>query len=257
MTVGLTRDEMLRHLETLLDSALAGEAPPPGIDPNILAAAIAGGEEDDGSRQCDSYALWTAMTGLTQEIKLQGRAFQELNHTLAAQTEKVADELRAVYADRERNLQREAERRCRREILNALIDLRDRLGRGHESVRARELAIAAAKASARPGWWERLLRKPAVEDPLATEALSALVRGYELGIERLDQTLDEFNAREIRCEGESFDPRRMNAIETEESGDVPSGTVLEVYRTGYEWNGEVFRPAQVKVSREPAQADPE
>ena len=84
------------------------------------------------------------------------------------------------------------------------------------------------------------------------EATAALVRGYELGIERLDQTLDEFNAREIQCQGESFDPRRMNAIESMESDEVPPGTVIEVYRSGYEWNGEVFRPAQVKVSRAPA-----
>ena len=44
----------------------------------------------------------------------------------------------------------------------------------------------------------------------------------------------------------------MNAIESEESATVSPGTVLEVYRSGYEWNGEVFRPAQVKVSRAPA-----
>jgi molecular chaperone GrpE (heat shock protein) len=43
----------------------------------------------------------------------------------------------------------------------------------------------------------------------------------------------------------------MNAIESEESATVPGDTVLEVYRSGYEWNGEVFRPAQVKVSRVP------
>ena len=41
----------------------------------------------------------------------------------------------------------------------------------------------------------------------------------------------------------------MNAIDKEESAVVPEGTVLEVYRTGYEWSGEVFRTAQVKVSR--------
>ena len=75
---------------------------------------------------------------------------------------------------------------------------------------------------------------------------------YELGVERLDQTLEEFNAHEIRCQGESFDPRRMNAIESEPSDTVPPGVVLEVYRSGYEWSGEVFRPAQVKVSRAPA-----
>ena len=44
----------------------------------------------------------------------------------------------------------------------------------------------------------------------------------------------------------------MNAIESEESATVAPDTVLEVYRSGYEWNGEVFRPAQVKVSRTPA-----
>ena len=77
----------------------------------------------------------------------------------------------------------------------------------------------------------------------AAEKLAALTKGYELGLERLDQTLAEFNAREIRCEGQPFDPRRMNAIDKEESTRVPEGTVLEVYRSGYEWNGEVFRPA--------------
>ena len=87
--------------------------------------------------------------------------------------------------------------------------------------------------------------------------MGALVRGYELGIERLDQTLDEFNAREIRCQGESFDPRRMNAIDSEESATVAPDTVIEVYRSGYEWDGEVFRPAQVKVSRAPAGASHE
>jgi hypothetical protein len=250
MTAGLGRDEILRRFEALLDSALASEASPAGIDAEILSLAMGDGE--DGERRCDSYALWTAMTALTQENKLQGRAFQELSRTLAAQAEKIAEELRAVYAERERIVQRDAERRSRREALSALIDLRDRLGRGRESVRVRELEIAGA---ARAGWWTRVFGKQAA-DP-AADALGALIRGYELGIERLDQTLAEFNAREIRCQGESFDPRRMNAVESEESAAVPGGTVLEVYRSGYEWNGEVFRPAQVKVSRAPASPNKE
>jgi molecular chaperone GrpE len=257
MTAGMDRDEILRRFEALLDSALAAEPPPAGIDAGILSAVMAGedgaapdGTTPDQDLSCDSYALWTAMTALTQETKLQGRAFQELNHTLAAQTEKIAEELRAVYAERERTLQREIERRCRKEALNALIDLRDRLGRGRESVRARQVEIAAGARGPR---WTRWFGKRAA-DPVG-ETLGALIRGYELGMERLDQTLDEFNAREIRCQGEAFDPRRMNAIESEESDAVPGGTVLEVYRSGYEWNGEVFRPAQVKVSRAPGNVD--
>ena len=240
------RDEILRRFEALLDSALASEEPPSGIDAEILSSVMAG--EDEESQRSDSYALWTAMTALTQEIKLQGRAFQELNHTLAAQTEKIGEELRAVYAERERALQKEAERRSRRDSLRAFIDLRDRLGRGLTAARVHEQALAGAP---RLGWWARVFGKQPASNAGA-EALSALIRGYELGVERLDQTLDEFNVREIRCAGESFDPRSMNAIESEESGDVPGGTVMEVYLSGYEWNGEVFRPAQVKVSRLPA-----
>ena len=246
MTAHLDRAQILSRFEALLDSALAAEPPPAGIDAEILLAAIEGGNKAD-ERLCDSYALWAAMTALTQEIKLQGRAFQDLTLTLGAQPEKIAAGLRVLYAERERTLQRDAERRCRREILASLIDLRDRLERGRELVRAREASIALA---AQPGWWARMSGKP-TPDPVM-EAIIALVRGYELGVERLDQTLAEFHAREIRCLGESFDPRLMNAIESQESSDVATGVVLEVYRSGYEWNGEVFRPAQVKVSRAPA-----
>ena len=246
MTMGADRGEIVRRFEALLDSALNGDDLPAGLDADILESVLNGSPQPADAR-CDSYALWAAMTALTQEIKLQGRAFQELNRTLAAQTEKVAEELRAVYAERERALRRETERRCRRDILGGLIDLRDRLARGRESVRVREKEMADAERS---GWLRKIFsRQP---ESAAAGAVSALIRGYELAIERLDQTLEEFNAREIRCEGEAFDPRRMNAIDSEESATVPPDTVLEVYRSGYEWDGEVFRPAQVRVSRPPA-----
>jgi hypothetical protein len=259
MMPGTDREEIVRRFEALLDAALASENPPAGIDADILesvlndssdqAAPDQAANAQDNARACDSYALWAAMTALTQEIKLQGRAFQELNHTLTAQTERIADELRTVYAEREQALRRETERRSRKDVLGALIDLRDRLARGRESARVPEEEIAAAD---RAGWLPRMLRKTFSRQPAAA-AVGALIRGYELGIERLDQTLDEFNAREIRCRGESFDPRRMNAIDSEESATVAPGTVIEVYRSGYEWDGEVFRPAQVKVSRAPSE----
>jgi molecular chaperone GrpE len=150
-------------------------------------------------------------------------------------------------AERERDLLRETERRCRKEVLGVLIDLRDRLGRGLESVRASQAGISRA---APRGWRARIFPRPPDEGTGAT--IAALKKGYELGLERLDQTLQEFNALEIPCAGQAFDPRRMNAIDRQESVAVPEGTVIEVYRSGYEWNGEVFRPAQVKVSYVPA-----
>ena len=242
----MSREELLRRFEQWLDVALAAEEPPRGVDAEILAALAGDSEGRAQTAPAATYSLWAAMTTLTQEVKLQGRSFKELNDTLGAQASRMAE--------RERELPREIERRCRKEVLGVLIDLRDRLGRGLESVRASEVEIA--KVAARQGWRARVLARFGGPNDDAADAmpatLAALKKGYELGLERLDQTLDEFNAREIPCEGQAFDPRRMNAIDRQESSAVPEGTVIGGYRSGYEWNGEVFRPAQVKVSRVPA-----
>ena len=58
MTAGIDRDEILRRFEALLDSALTSEAPPSGIDAEILSSVMAGGEDgaDRSTRHCDSYA---------------------------------------------------------------------------------------------------------------------------------------------------------------------------------------------------------
>jgi molecular chaperone GrpE (heat shock protein) len=111
-----------------------------------------------------------------------------LNNTLGSQASQMAE--------RERDLLRETERRCRKEVLGVLIDLRDRLERGLESVRASEAEISKA---ARRGWCARIFSRPG--EDAADTTLAALKKGYELGLERLDQALEEFNAREIPCEG--------------------------------------------------------
>ncbi len=247
----LGREEILRRFTGLLDRALSSEEPPPGIDSELLAAVTAGTEEGDG---CDSYALWAAMTTLAQEVKLQGRSFKELSDSVGAQPARTAEEIRAAFEqarEREREVQRATEYRCRKDALGVLMDLRDRMARGLEAVRGGEAEIAR---SGKAGWfarWFAARNVPRPGDP-TTAMLSALTKGYELSIERLDHALGEWNAHEIRCQGEIFDPKRMNAIDREESQAVPEGTVLEVYRSGYEWNGELFRPAQVKVAYAPA-----
>ena len=282
------REEILRRFEEWLDGALGAEDPPRGVDAELLAALAGANEGGTRPEPADAYSLQAAVTALAQEVKLQGRSFKELNETLGSQAERMSERERDLLRESER---RETERRCRKEILGVLIDLRDRLGRGLESVRAAE---AEMPKTAPRGWlarWFGRPRSPEGEDPAAAAppgtsarprsrvgddpagatsagtsarprsregddpagaTLAALKKGYELGLERLDQTLWESNAREIPCQGLPFDPRRMNAVDRQESSTVPEGTVIEVYRSGYEWNGEVFRPAQVKVACAPA-----
>lgn len=241
----MNRVEIVRRFEQWLDETLSAEAPPEGIDAELLATLTGDNPDprDEPDAHTDSYALWSAVTALTQEVKLQGRAFKELHSTLGTEATRAAEDVRAAYREREREIQREAERRCRKEILSALIELRDSLGRGLESVRAVESDVRKRPPR---NWLTRIVKASAEE--ATSETLSALTKGYELGLGRLDQVLEDFNVHEIVCEGQPFDPRRMNAIDREPSGDVPEGTVLAAYRRGYEWNGEVFRAAHVKVS---------
>ena len=238
-----SREQIVSRFEKWLDEVLAREEPPEGVEAEILSALATGASEAEQARdETSSYALWSALTALSQEIKLQGRAFKELAATLDSQSVRTGEEIRAAYRDRESDLQRETERRCRKQILGSLIDLHDRLARGLQSAKAN----AEFPRTSRQKSLFRIFAKSGADRSEA--ALAALIKGYELGLERLDQTLEDFHARPIRSLGQSFDPRSMNAIERENSDELPEGTVLEVYREGYEWNGEVFRPAEVKVS---------
>jgi len=242
--VSANRTEILSRFESWLDRVLETEAPPSGLDAEVL--SMIRGEDEQASDELDSYALWAAMTALTQEIKLQGRTFQELNRTVDGQAARIADELRAVQRERERDLQRETERRVRKEMLNTLIDIQDRLQHGLEAGRAARKKLSSASPQ---GWWARVRQGPPSADTL--ELTEALIKGYELSMERIVQALSDADARQMRCQNAVFDPKRMNAIDRAQSSGVVPGTVLEVYRNGYEWNDEVLRPAQVKVSVAP------
>ena len=249
-TGSMSRDEIVRRFERWLDETLSAEESPEGIDAELLATLTSDTTDPPtkADAHTDSHALWSAVTALTQEVKLQGRAFKDLHSALGVEAKGAAEEVRAAYREREREIQRQAEHRCRKEILGALIDVRDALGRGVESVRSIESDV---KKRPPRNWLMRIVRAPD-EAVTTTETVSALTKGYELGLERLDQVLEDFNVHGIVCEGQPFDPRRMNAIDREPSDDVPEGTVLEVYRSGYEWSGEVFRAAHVKVSCAPS-----
>jgi molecular chaperone GrpE len=61
--------------------------------------------------------------------------------------------------------------------------------------------------------------------------------------------LGRMDVQPVHCLGQPFDPLAMNAVDIGETDVEPEGTVLAVFRMGYRWRGEVFRPAEVKVAR--------
>jgi molecular chaperone GrpE len=241
--MSLNREEILRRFEAWLDQVLASEDPPQGIAAELLSSLTSEAEAPANGR-CDQYSMWAAVTALTQEVKLQGRSFKQLSETLAP----VAD-----LAPQLPEMQREAQQRARREMLDVLLDLRDRLSRGLDAARECSAKVRESMNSLQSGWMARLRSGPAALRE-AAEGMAALEKGYQMSLERLDDVLAEFDVHEIACRGEVFDPNSMHAVDVEESAEAEDGAVIDVYRAGYEWKGEVYRPAQVKVARRPATA---
>jgi hypothetical protein len=233
--VRLDREDILRRFEVWLDSVLAVEEPPQGLSAELLSSLAAEPKPIRNGRS-DLYSMWAAVTALTQEVRLQGRSFKQLGESLVPIT---------VLAPQLPDMQREAQERARREVLDVLLDLGDRLVRGLDQVRASQKQM---HDSLRSSWTVRLLaRHPVFRQ--AFENATALEEGYQMSLERLKDALAQFDVREMACQGQPFDPKSMHAVDVEETDQEAEGTVLEVYRAGYEWKGEVHRPAQVKVAR--------
>jgi hypothetical protein len=156
--------------------------------------------------------------------------------------------------DHLQELRRIARSEAQTEVLDGLLDLRDRLVRGRDSA---ESILAAQRRPTKRGWLQRILRRRREGTDESIAAARALWKGYVLTFDRLEETLHGLGVREIACEGRAFDPQRMMAVDVEVTAAAVEGTVLEVYRTGYERQGEVYRPAEVKVSRRPLEATDE
>jgi molecular chaperone GrpE len=251
--------DLLQRFSDLLDEALSDE------EPEGIAEEIWQSLDPDESDEPDLYTLWSAMTSLTQEVKLQGRSFKQLSETLTPVgdlSQQLPDVLRAHdeaiaaanalstdRADTERQQreqhQKSLENMMRKEFFDLMLDLRDRLKRGMQTATDQnQIEVPPAGAFA------RLFARPQIE---AAERLADMVaateKGYRLTLDRLNEALQTLGINEIICEGQSFDPSRMNAVDIEECEDAIDGKVLEVYRPGYEWNGNLLRTAEVKVAR--------
>jgi len=241
---GSAREDILRRFEAWLDETLSSEEPPSGAAAEILAEIE---DEETAESAHGPYglygldALWSAMTALNQETKLQGRAFQKLHDAIAPW----AEEARREPSVWEKEIA-EARHHAQRDAVLALVDLRDRLVRGVDSA-GRHLERAESKRRRR--WrFSRLGGDRRVEDE-TLEAARALWKGSVLTLERLDEALSQFGVQEIECLGGEFDPGIMKAVDVEETPAEREGEVLFVYRAGFEWNGELLRPAEVKVAK--------
>jgi molecular chaperone GrpE len=82
-----------------------------------------------------------------------------------------------------------------------------------------------------------------------TEEESELAKGIRLVQDEIRNALGRVGIQPFAPQGEVFDPNEHEAVAQIPVEGAESGTVTEVYQTGYRLNGTVLRPARVVVAQ--------
>jgi len=82
----------------------------------------------------------------------------------------------------------------------------------------------------------------------AAEGHQDVIKGFALVRDELVAALERAGIQRFSPAGEPFDPNEHEAMAQQPVEDAESGTVVEVYQSGYRINGAVLRPARVVVA---------
>lgn len=91
--------------------------------------------------------------------------------------------------------------------------------------------------------FDRLL----AEDPGA--AGQGVISTCRLIARQLAAVLERVGVRAMQCVGAVVNPRVHEVVGVRPAAPLDDSLVLEVVRRGYEWHGELLRPAQVIIGR--------
>lgn len=88
------------------------------------------------------------------------------------------------------------------------------------------------------------------QDAAETDAaLKSFLDGITMTEREFLNTLERHGIRQIDPKGQPFNPHQHQAVMEQESADVPAGTVLQVFQSGFMIEDRCLRPAMVVVSK--------
>lgn len=230
-------------------------------------AAVSGGAvglPEAPPETVDLATLLNLYVGLRQEVNLQTRAVR-------AQQEQTADVVRQLGQAVEVMSRQPAQEDKARPMLLSLVEVYDALALASRETRRAEGSLLPLledleedteeePAPARSFWARWFATPPAphagrqkarAAAGRARAALSGLLTGYAMSLDRLERALRKHGLEPIETVGEPFDPERMEVLDAVAGSGRPPGEVVEEVRRGYLYNGRVFRYAQVRVARDP------
>ncbi|KAF3327608.1 grpE protein [Carex littledalei] len=92
------------------------------------------------------------------------------------------------------------------------------------------------------------------ESDKAAPLLKTLLEGVEMTQKQLSEVFKKFGVEKYSAENETFDPHRHNAVFEVPDPSKPPGTVAVVLKNGYMLHERVLRPAEVGVTKSPAES---
>ncbi len=78
-------------------------------------------------------------------------------------------------------------------------------------------------------------------------------KGIEMTASELRNTLQRHGIEEIPAQGRVFDPSQHEALTSQETNDVASGTITQVFKKPYKLYDRIIRPGQVVVAKPKAE----
>jgi molecular chaperone GrpE len=186
---------------------------------------------DGGETETDLFTVFVELAALRNEVRGEARLVKDALDQFRA----VFKAMQASQATLEQELKRcqsearDRERATLRPLLLELLELRDRIAAG--------LRQPIPPAS----WLDRLLRRRSNKAGSHREGLAIMLR-------RLDRILGDRRVAPIEVIGRPFDPRLSRAVGTTRNAAVGPGTVVEEIRTGFLWEQDLLRIAEVIVN---------
>ena len=81
--------------------------------------------------------------------------------------------------------------------------------------------------------------------------------GFTMILSQFKEVLHDHGIIAFHAEGTIFNPESHEAVEIEETLEVPDGTIIKEFSKGYKSSLRIVRPARVKVAKHPQQTNPQ
>lgn len=92
----------------------------------------------------------------------------------------------------------------------------------------------------------------ALSTEVTPENVANFRKGVEMTANELKNVLQRHGVTEV-SENQKFDPAVHEALSSEETNEVPPGTILKVFKKPYKLHDRLIRPGQVIVAKEKSQ----